>query len=186
MCMNENDLRVQRTRSLLQGALIELMAETAYEDISVRDLTGHAQVGYRTFFHHYESKDALLQVIVDDALERFRQARIDPGPDSAPVTNTVAALHYAEEHADVFRLLLRTSSAETLVTATFDFALGEGKMFFGESDVPQDLVAHHFAASMVTLIRWWLEHDMPCSAEEMAGYINRLLIRPIQALNQDG
>ncbi|MCB0157772.1 MAG: TetR/AcrR family transcriptional regulator C-terminal domain-containing protein [Caldilineaceae bacterium] len=184
--MNENDLRVQRTRNLLQGALIDLMADKAYEDISVRDLTQHAQVGYRTFFHHYESKDALLQVIVDDALEQFRQARLDPGADSVPATNTLAALHYAEGHADVFRLLLRSSSAETLVAATFDFGLEEGKLFFGESDVPADLVAHYFASSIVGLIRWWLEHDMPFSAEEMAGYINRLVIHPIQALAQDG
>ena len=100
--MNENDLRVQRTRYLLQEAFIHLMAVKEYDDISIRDLTGEAKVGYRTFFRHYASKDELLQAIIDDALERFRQARLDPGPADAPVDNTVAALHYAEEHAEVY------------------------------------------------------------------------------------
>ncbi len=181
--MNESDLRVQRTRRLLQEALIDLMAVTEYDAISIRDLTGEAQVGYRTFFRHYASKDELLQAVIDDALERFRQARLDPGPADAPVRNTIAALHYAEEHADVFRLLLRTAAAERLVTAIFDFGLEEGRAFFGGSDVPEDLVAYHFATSAVGLMRWWLENDMPFSAEEMADYIIRLLIRPIQDLS---
>lgn len=184
--MNEDDLRVQRTRNLLQKALIELMASKDYEEISVRDLTTRAQVGYRTFFHHYECKDELLQTIIDSALAEFLQVRIAPGADEVPLQNTLSALHYAQEHADLFRLLLRTSAAEKLVVMATDFGMVEGKSFFSGSGLPDDLVAYHFASSVISLMRWWLEHDMPYPPEEMAEYINQLLILPIRQLPTGG
>lgn len=183
--MNESDLRVQRTRNLLQKALIKLMATQEYQDISVRELTQEAQVGYRTFFHHYESKEALLQSIIDGALEGFLQVRITPGKDDAAATNTLVALQYAQAHADLFRLLLRTSAAEKLVAVVFDFGLAEGRAFFSRTGMPEQLVAYHFASSTVNLLRWWLENDMPFSAAEMAGYINQLVILPIRGLAAD-
>ena len=68
-CMNENDLRVQRTRSLLRQALIELVQEQGYEPISVRDITKRAQVGYKTFYRHYDGKEALLQALVGSIID---------------------------------------------------------------------------------------------------------------------
>jgi hypothetical protein len=41
------------------------------------------------------------------------------------------------------------------------------------------LVAYHFVAGMMYLMRWWLEQGTRYTPEEMAEYANRLLIRPI-------
>lgn len=181
--MNENDLRVQRTRRLLGEALIALMAERDYEAISIGDITQTAQVGYRTFFRHYESKDALLQAVIDDIMARFRRMRVLPDIAGSSEQNTIAAFHFAEEHADLFRLLLQTRAAEVLIATVSDFAMEEGENFFSGSDLPDELVTYHFASSIVNFLRWWLLNNMPFPAEEMAVYVNHLLIRPINALS---
>ena len=182
--MNENDLRVQRTRRLLREALIDLITAHGYERVTIRDITQQAQVGYKTFFRHYESKDALLQTIIDDIIGGFQQALLAPTVPNAPERNTLTAVRYTKAHADLLRVILPSVASELFLTPIMDLALKEGKLFFADSDVPDELVAHHFASSMISLLQWWLENDRPYSIEEMAEYINRLLIRPIKRLKQ--
>jgi tetracycline repressor-like protein len=48
--------------------------------------------------------------------------------------------------------------------------------------VPAEVAANHIAASLLALIDWWLEYDMPYSAEEMARTYEQLIIRPTVVL----
>ena len=63
--------------------------------------------------------------------------------------NTITALRFADKYADLMRVLLRSPAAEKLVQPLIAFGLAEGKRFFGGGDVPDDLVAFHFASSMM-------------------------------------
>ena len=54
------DLRVRRTHKLLWEALLILMAEQAFETISVKEICDRAMVHRTTFYKHYEDKYDLL------------------------------------------------------------------------------------------------------------------------------
>ena len=73
--MPENDLdrRVQKTRKLLQDALIELVAEKSYESVSIREILERANVGRSTFYAHFQDKDQLLHSILDRLDGLFEQ-----------------------------------------------------------------------------------------------------------------
>src|SRR4051794_18980124 len=58
--MTKTDPRVQRTREMLQDALIELIGDRAYDRITVQDIVDRANVGRTTFYLHYNSKDDLF------------------------------------------------------------------------------------------------------------------------------
>src|SRR5260221_8880027 len=58
--MTKNDRRVQRTRDLLQKALIDLISECGYDAITIQDIVDRANVGRTTFYVHYTSKDELF------------------------------------------------------------------------------------------------------------------------------
>ena len=58
--MAKTDRRAQRTRELLQKALIELIAERGYDAITIQDIVDCANVGRTTFYQHYNSKDNLF------------------------------------------------------------------------------------------------------------------------------
>jgi AcrR family transcriptional regulator len=45
----KTDRRVQRTRELLQKALIELLGERGYDAITIQDIVDHAKSGVRPF-----------------------------------------------------------------------------------------------------------------------------------------
>src|SRR6266545_1260869 len=73
MPQNDLDRRVQKTRKLLQDALIELVVEKSYESVSIREILDRANVGRSTFYAHFQDKDQLLHSILDRLDELFEQ-----------------------------------------------------------------------------------------------------------------
>jgi len=183
--MNEEDVRVQRTQRALQQAFMDLISEQSYEAISVRAIAQRANVGYKTFYRHYQDKETLLYAILGGILQEGQTVLLPPTTPLAAEQNTLNAFRFADRYADLFRVLLRSPIAETLVQPLIDFGVAESHRFFGGSDIPDVLVAHHFVSGMMSMMRWWLEHGGQYGPDEMAGYVNRLLIRPIGALRAD-
>ena len=68
---NAADLRIRRTRQLLQEALEKLMETKDFDKISVQDIADAATVNRVTFYDHYTGKFALLECVV--APEAFGQ-----------------------------------------------------------------------------------------------------------------
>jgi AcrR family transcriptional regulator len=73
MPQNNLDRRVQKTRKLLQDALIELVAEKGYESVTIKEILDQANVGRSTFYAHFQDKDQLLHSILDRLDELFDQ-----------------------------------------------------------------------------------------------------------------
>src|SRR5829696_7836983 len=73
MPQNDLDRRVQKTRKLLQDALIELVAEKGYEAVTIQEILDKANVGRSAFYAHFQDKDQLLHTILDHLAELFEQ-----------------------------------------------------------------------------------------------------------------
>ena len=65
------DRRIQRTRQLLDNALIELILEKEYDKITVQNIIDQANVGRSTFYAHYLDKDDLLEKSMERTMEEF-------------------------------------------------------------------------------------------------------------------
>lgn len=59
--METLDLRVRRTRQLLEQAFLELMGQKSFQAITVQDITSRAMVNRSTFYDHFVDKYALLE-----------------------------------------------------------------------------------------------------------------------------
>lgn len=181
--MNEDDLRVQRTRRLLQEAFIQLLVDHGYEKLTVREIAQQAQVGYKTFYRHYESKERLLEAVLQTLIQDFQQTV--SGLDTiAPLHNTKIALQFTQQNANLFIALTQSPSSEQLLNPLKAMALQKGSHFLTDLEIPDELAVYHFASSMHALMIWWIKHDMPYSIEEMADYMNRLILQPLQNLKQ--
>ena len=178
--MNENDLRVQRTRRLLQEALIELANREDYNQITIRDITKTAQVGYKTFFRHYDSKEALIRAIVEAFIAKFQQAALPPDQPGAVKKNTLLALQLAKENSNMYRAILNSPTAAQLLQPVMVMAYQDGQQLLGHSTNAKALIGNHFANAMLSFLKWWLDNEGVYSAEEMVDYIDQLVIRPIE------
>jgi AcrR family transcriptional regulator len=78
--MTKIDRRVQRTRELLQKALIELISEHGYDAITIQDIVERANVGRTTFYLHYSSKDDLFMSCHEAIVSQFHFGPLYPHP----------------------------------------------------------------------------------------------------------
>ena len=54
------DPRVKRTRRLLRDALVSLILEKDFASITIKEITGRAEVAYITFFRHFEKSRSVV------------------------------------------------------------------------------------------------------------------------------
>lgn len=65
------DLRILKTRNNLQQALLNLLQEDNYADISIDLICKQALCSRSTFYAHYGNKDELVQEIISNYLAEF-------------------------------------------------------------------------------------------------------------------
>lgn len=175
------DLRVRRTHRKLLDALVALVLEEGYEAITVRALTGRAGVGYATFFRHFESKDALLRVLLKETLDDLmaqlgpRAAQPNPVGVSAPI------FAHALAHAERYRALLAAGEAVGAVdycvqlsrrTLAANFVPKPG------SAVPFEVAVQHLVRSFIWLLSWYLNERPPYTPEQLGKIVEQLVYAP--------
>ena len=180
--MEIQDRRVKRTQHLLARALIALTLEKGYEDVTIRDITERADVGYATFFRHYHDKDELLKDVLDVVLTEIIDLLGSTQPAADPTTIGVLLFRYVQQQSEVVRVLLMSHA---LLQRSIEIAtqnVVSEHTFLPDSVVPLEIAAHHIVASSISLIQWWLDHQMPYPPERMGVIYHELIIRPTSEL----
>lgn len=174
------DLRVRRTRRALRDALVELALDRPFGTITVRDLTDRAGIGYATFFRHYRSPEDLLRSMLAELMDEL-VALLRPISRDDPQGAGRLLFRHAARHADRYRVLLRTSRAVDLLPTIVRVGVDNVHLTYApkpDGRVPAEVAAHHFIRSLVDLIEWWLDRDMPYDAERMSEIYMDLIVRP--------
>ena len=63
--------RKRETRGRLLDAALRLMAEKGMEGVAINEITEAADVGFGSFYNHFESKEAIYATLVDNVFEEF-------------------------------------------------------------------------------------------------------------------
>jgi AcrR family transcriptional regulator len=66
--------RKRETRARLLDAALKLMAEKGMEGVAINEITEAADVGFGSFYNHFESKEALYEALVESVFEEFADA----------------------------------------------------------------------------------------------------------------
>jgi AcrR family transcriptional regulator len=67
------DRRKARTRRALIDAAIRLIAEGRGDRASIQEITEAADVGFGSFYNHFDSKEQLFQTVSEEVFERWGQ-----------------------------------------------------------------------------------------------------------------
>ncbi len=187
--MPKADRRISRTRRLLTDALIQLTLERGFENISLRDLTERADIGYATFFRHYPDKESLLNAILEESIATLIGIAT---PLVTQPKQMIAAMFTALlEHPERYQMLLKTRHINQLLSRAMLFG---SSLFIAQnaaqipSNIPAELAARHVIGATINLIEWWLEQTPRASPEQMGEIINSLIMQPLHqsAANASG
>jgi AcrR family transcriptional regulator len=69
--VRSNDPRAIRSRKAFQDAFVKLLQEKSYQKITVTDIAEGAGFARHTFYNHYDTKEDILNHLVDSVLEQF-------------------------------------------------------------------------------------------------------------------
>lgn len=71
MAQKENDRRVMRSKLAIKEALLSLMEQKSFSDISVTEIVERANYNRGTFYAHYENKEALLDAVISELIDEL-------------------------------------------------------------------------------------------------------------------
>jgi AcrR family transcriptional regulator len=91
--MSLRDRKRARTRQALVDAATELFERNGYDETTVADIAATADIGTRTFFSYFASKEELLFPESDARVRATVEAIAARGPDDGPAEVLLRALH---------------------------------------------------------------------------------------------
>ena len=67
--MNKNDRRYAYTHGVIKDAMLELLHQISFNEVTVSSLCRQAQVGRATFYTHYDNLTEVIEELVEDAIK---------------------------------------------------------------------------------------------------------------------
>lgn len=186
--MMTQDRRIRRTQKLLGEALMELTLEKGYKNITIQDVTERADIGYRTYFRHYAGLDELLIDVAKSRLDDIYELLDLPASDTV-LENPVMyfreigrrLFEHIQQNQTELRFLLMDNSLRFVLEPVMKRACEraeENLRKLPQTNISAALAANHIIASAFSLMRWWLENEMPHSPERMGEIFAELTVRP--------
>lgn len=183
--MAKIDRRAQRTRDLLQKALIGLIAERGYDAITIQDIVDQANVGRTTFYQHYDSKDDLFMSCHETIVGELHIGPLHPlskeellSPEM-PSEMALSYQHLEEGRAQLYPIF-HGKDSHLILRQIRDRSAREIeanlRSVFSDADnaIPIDLLANYLAGAQIALMQWWLEKRRPHTPEDLAQTFHRL------------
>ena len=181
----QGDLRLRRTQKLLWEALMAELSERPFEEITVKDICERAMVHRTTFYKHYEDKYALLERGMRQMYDVL-VAEAPHAPPSAfsiddPPPYFVRLFEHVAEHRHFYTLMLCGEGnggfqklVKEYIAEVVEAKSHEAHTVTTAIEQPSNsrtMEVQFLAGGVLSLLAWWLEHDMPLSPYQMARYL---------------
>lgn len=181
------DRRIARTKKLLFDALMELINEKSFADITLEDITKRADVARTTFYLHYKDKDELLldgtRAMYDDLLMQYKDFTPPQADEPDPFMDDATDFEHVARYADFYRVMLGPNGSQKFLIGILNylpklFQPGISHALFPEKDnfrMPKELAAYFLAGAEIGVMTWWLhQNKMEFSPQDMARMANLL------------
>lgn len=190
MQKNVLDRRIQRTRQLLQEAMLALILEKGYDAVTVQDVIDRANVGRSTFYAHFRDREDLLLSGFENMRAQFEQhLSIQPYSDGDPWKLNLVMFQHAQSQHRLYKALAGKQGGKIMLAHIYQYltplvrehlqAQLRGRK---QGLVPPDVLAHFLVSSLMALLTWWLDNDLPYPAERMSDMLRQLTEPGVTAL----
>lgn len=183
------DRRTRRTKRLLRNALVQLVLDNGFDNITVEDVTEHADISRATFYKYYRDKQDLLDQIVNDVQTDLHARLLPLAPASSrgftgkPV---LELFRHAREERDAYRMILRGEGNGSALREFVNRRTAVAAQIFTDRAshhgvalrIDAEVLARAWVGEQVTVLQWWLEQDEPeMSAEQITDMLLNLSLR---------
>jgi AcrR family transcriptional regulator len=185
-----SDRRTRRTRHKVSGALLDLIKEKRFDDITVQNLIDRAGVGRSTFYSHFRDKEDAFE----HQWEQFNrhlaeQIKWDKaGKDSFfPVK---IFFQHLQESQSFYQGLVRSGKVEEIFKKGVEYLSHNIETALSarfkplQVAIPIPVLSHYLANEFFGLLKWWLDAQMPYTPETMDAMFHRLVNPTVESVLQ--
>lgn len=178
-----DDPRALRSSEALRKAMLELVEERPFDQITVRDVTVLAGVSYPVFFRRYANKEELLEDIAADQVRSLISLSMPMFNADLQQESLTALCEYVERHRPLWTRLLNGGAAPAMREEFKRIAAEIGKGMENTHErinswLPVDLGADFVVNAMFGILAWWLRQAEDYPLQNVVKLLDALIIRP--------
>ena len=176
------DKRVKRTRNALGDAMITLMQEKPFEEVTVQQVLERAGVSRSTFYEHYSGKDDLFLSDAEEFFEMMASSLERRKEASHRVAPVAEMFQHFSEMGELFRALSESGKLHDVMEISRGlFARGIEQRLAGSaaakkmSPMERAMSAEAYAGAFIALATWWVGRKKRATPEEVDALFHRLV-----------
>lgn len=171
----KNNRRAQMTRLLLRTALIELMQEKSFSEITIKEICEQADLNRTTFYLHYTDQFALLSDVENEVYQKTLETlkNVKPAADAPSMIETF--LQYIKSNASLFRILFFDAGSEGFRSRFIENMLKSLRVNIPLSCAAEEepYLLCYLMQGSVHMIMEWIRHDFDMEPRQLALLIFR-------------
>ena len=175
----KTDQRILRTRDALGDALVALMHEKKFDQITVQQVLDRAGVGRATFYTHYRDKEDLFMSDVEEfftmAASMLKRHSVST-KRLAPIRELFSHLRDVREFYLALVASGKANDVRELGRGIFARSIDERLEAAGVqlNKMQRAAQAHALAGSMFSLLDWWIDKGMKSDPQELDDLFHRM------------
>lgn len=166
---NEESHRV--TRESIEQALVWLMRDKPFHEITVTDITKRAGVSRAAYYRNYESKEDVLRSMVQASAEEMFQSMMNSVDINDSRLFWCALFRGFQENESIYRILLQAGQSDALLTMFNRLAA----TFLPKQIPANEYHLRFWAGAVFNVVNTWIFNEMRESPEEMAQFMAEMI-----------
>lgn len=186
------DRRVQRTRKLLQEALVSLILEKHYDKITVQEIIDRANVGRSTFYAHFQDKEDLLASNFASYTAQWDhpdETQHTAGEETPHVLHSLEFFLHANDAYEFHQAMFEGGGAEVMLETGRQHMMADVQNHLldllpegEELDIPLPVITNFLAGGLLSVMVWWLKEKRPYSPKAINEMFQQLAMRGVDSL----
>jgi AcrR family transcriptional regulator len=167
------DRRIRRTRKALHQALLTLLLERQFDQITIRDIAAAAGVSYPTYFRHYPDKEHLLAELADEEIAALLDLTL-PLFAQCSSASTLALCEHVKANHRLWEALVAGGAADNIRSAFIAQTEMRTHQWPAEAGwLPPDIGTAILCGVTLDVLGWWLGKVPEKGSEEVARILDR-------------
>jgi len=170
---DKQDRRIRRTKERLRQALLDLILEKPYDEITVQNILDKGDVSRSAFYAHYSDKDDLLRQGMPDDILSYG---LDDGEGVLPnvsglFAHILAGKQWFEAMQGNAGMMLTNQLARQRMVENWVKVLAKHHTTNAPS---AEATAHYLTGALMSLLLWWINDGMRQSPETMNEWFQKM------------
>lgn len=179
--MPKVDRRILKSQEAIKKAVVELMTEKNFNQITIQDISDRANVSRRTIYLHYLDKFDLLDKLIEGHINELRELR-DAAAEMDFIDGGLIWFEYLERNYLFFSTMLASHGVTSFRNRFLEFVIeglaGEVNTSEGKNlGLSDEVILRFIAAAYVEVVEWWFKNEMPHPPRFMAEQVGILIER---------